>query len=187
MKSIRLTKEMRENIVSRVLKDAYDEKKEAIQQERYDFSEKVYADIYKKDLEAMTVLPDGWLPVSDEFMVQFGSDSTGYCRRMLQKKKRFLAKHLESYRQCLKIYDDEHEFTKIHDDLTKRIEDIDDEYKKTRIEIYGIVNSCNSTKQLKDAWPEIAKYVEIFEPTEQRTTEIAPVLDDINKRLGLKN
>lgn len=138
MKSIRLTKETRKNIISRILKDAYDKKLDAIQEERFEFSEKVYADIYSKELEKMNALPNGWLPEDTEFMVQFGSDSTGCCRRMLKEKKRFLAKHKESYRQCLKIYEDDHKYTKIHDDLTSRLEDLKQERNKTHSEIWGI-------------------------------------------------
>lgn len=186
MKSTRLTKENKEMIAKKIISDAYDKKKKALEEERYAFSEKVYADIYEKNLEQINNLPSGWLIESNEFMVQFGSSSTGYCQRMLKNKKRFLAKDTESYRQCLKIYDDGHKFTKIHDDLTDKIDFLKEEIKKSEREVWAMLNSCNTTKQLKEAWPEITKYVENFEPASERTTAIAPIIGDLNERLGLK-
>jgi hypothetical protein len=185
MKSTRLTKEMKRAITEKILVDAYKGRIDALENDRLDFSEVVYKDIYKKDLPQMDALPSGWLPESCEFMVQFGSQQTGFCRRMLREPKRFLGSDKKSHRQCLKIYDDNHKFTKIHDELTERKELGKQEYSASKREIISILDSCSTTKQAKEAWPEIEKYIENFEPVKERITQIVPIMGDLNERLGL--
>lgn len=186
MPSTRLTKEMKEQIASKILSKAYIKKEKSIEEQRFAFSERVYKDIYKKELDQMNDLPQGWLPESSEFTVQFGGRQTGYCRRMLREPKRFQAHHVKRYNQCIKIYSDNHKFTKKHDALTEKWESIREEKKNAERSIWAMLNSCNTTKQLKEAWPEIAKYVEIFEPASERSTAVAPIMDNLNKQLGLK-
>jgi len=186
-KSVRLSNNIRDGILKAILSSAFDKKKEALEERRLALSEEVYNDIYPaKVREKMYALEAGWLPESNQFQVQFGGHSSGVCERNLKEPKRFLAKHRErSYGQILKVYDNSHRFTKKHDDLTADITDYKESYNRSNNEARAILYSCNTTKQLKEAWPEIAKFVEIYESPSERTTAIVPITTELNKALGL--
>ena len=187
MSSTRLTKEMREAVALKIIEDTIGKNDEKIEKRRNDFSVKVYNTIYPKTMrDKMYALPDGWLPESDSFMVQFGASSMGYCRRALTEKKRFLASHKHSHSQCIAVYDDAHPLTKEHDEITKALYEQNEKKRDAYSKTMSILNSCHTTKQLKDLWPEVAKYIEGYEPKEERTTAIVPVTGELNALLGLK-
>ena len=186
-KSTRITERLGLQVIEHIIAGAFDEKEAAIEQQRFDFSVQVYEDLYddstRKEMEA---LPNGWLVESDTFNVQFGATSSGYCRRNLQKKKRFLAKHKESHSQCLKVYEESHPLAVAHDNLTKAQESLKEEKYRAIASAKSLVFSCRTTKQLKELWPEIKKYIEPYESVEERTTTaLAPITTELNKILGL--
>ena len=186
LRSTKLTKDCRISILNQIIKESFSDKVEEVEEERRAFSEVVYNDLYdEKTRRVMESLPEGWLPKSDHFFIQFGSDGTGYCRRAFSSPKLFLAKHKEGHHQCLKVYDGGHELSKLHADLTRRIGELKDTRDNAQNQARAILNSCSTTKQLKDCWPEITKYVEQYEPTESRTTAIAPVTKGLNDMLNL--
>jgi len=177
---------MRDSICRQIIKDSFNPQFEEITKERIAFSEKVYDDIYSGDRrKKMDSLPDGWLPEKEEFSVQFGSDGSGYCRRAFDKPKRFLAKDCKAYNQCLKIYEVDHPFTKTHQDLTDMLDDLKKKRDKAQQQTQAVLDSCNTTKQLKELWTEAAKYIEQYEPAEERTTQVALVTDELNELLNL--
>ena len=185
-KSTKLSNQLRDSILSQIITKAFDDRAKKIMEERMDFSLTVYNDLYNESTrKEMYDLPDGWLPESDEFYVQFGSAGSGYCRRAFKDSMRFLWKHKKSYSQCLKVYEESDPLSVQHDELTKKVEKLDEERAKAKRDAYAIIYSCNTTKQLKDVWPAIAKYVEQYEPAIERTTDIVPITDGLNAILGL--
>ena len=186
-KSTKLTKYLRDSICRQIIKDSFDSQFAEIEAERKVFSLKVYDDIYSGETrQAMDALPSGWLPESDEFYVQFGADGSGYCRRAFDSPKRFLGKDVITRTQCLKVYDTGHPLTHEHEDLTNKLNDLRAKKDKAIQQAMAVLESCTTTKQLKELWVEIAKYVEQYEPTEERTTAVALVTDELNELLNLK-
>lgn len=188
MKSQKLNQHTRESILRSVIRDAFKTTEEEIEVEREKLSEAIYNDVYDTQTQKkMNELPEGWLAKTQYFHVQFGSDSSGYCRRVFNEPKVALAKHLESSRQCIKIYDEDHKLSKWHKELTDKMKKMSDDYDKAHTQAAAIINSCNTTKQLKEAWAEIAPYVERYESQEDRKcTALAPITDELNLILGLK-
>ena len=186
LRSTKLTNDCRISILNQIIKESFSDRKEKIEEERLAFSEIVYNDLYnEKTRRTMESLPERWLPKSDYFFIQLGSDGAGYCRRAFNSPKLFLAKHKEGHRQCLKVYDGGHELSKRHADLTRSFDELAVIITNAQNQARAILNSCSTTKQLKDCWPEITKYVEQYEPTESRTTAIAPVTKGLNDMLSL--
>lgn len=184
-KSIRLTNQVRDELIGKLLDNAFGEKANQIKEWRFDFSEKVYNDIYdKKTREAMLALPDGWLAEKTEFHVQFGGDSRGYCERMLREPKRFLAKHS---RGAIKVFDVSHKLTIEHGKIDVAIEDLRQERRTAEQQARAVIYSCTTTAHLKSTWPEIADEVVQFEPKGEtdKANAIIPVMEGLNERLGL--
>jgi len=185
-KSTKLTNGMRDSILSQIIKGAYLEKEKSLEEKRLAFSLDVYNDFYPEKIrEQMDALPQGWLPERTEFKVQFGGDSSGVCRRMLKEPKRFQERH-SGFSAVIKVYDNSHKFTKRHDEITNALSDLTNEVSQSKTEANAILYSCHTTLQLKTAWPEIAKYVGVYEQKSERTTAIVPMTTDLNKKLGLK-
>ena len=65
-----------------------------------------------------------------------------------------------------------------HEAITSKIDNLKKEVRESYNQTKAIIYSCNTTRQLKDVWPECAKYIEVYEPVEQRTTAIAPITDE---------
>jgi hypothetical protein len=190
IKSQALSNSMRDKILDQIIKDAFNKEKTDHEESRYKFSEKVYENIYKSDIrKKMNELPDGWLPETTEFSVQFGSEASGYCRRMLKDPKRFpnSAVHGGGYsRPCLKVFDNADPLTTEHKKITDRGIELDARMKKAASEARAILYSCNTTSQLKTVWPAAKKYAEMYEPTSKAKTHIALQTKELNQLLGLK-
>lgn len=184
--SVRLTNDIKEGVIKNILAHSLGKEAEKLEQRRKELSDEVYNDYYDKTTrDKINALPDGWLPKRDRMHVVFGNSSTGYCERNFKEPKRFLARDMEH--RALKVYPYEHRLTAKHDKLTDDIKEHNEKMKKAEISARGVINNCNTTKQLKEVWPSIAKFVESYEPSQKKTgTEIAPVLTDLNKMLGLK-
>ena len=183
-KSIKLTNGMRDKIIAALIENAFREPKERLTKKRYAFSEKVYNDLYdKKTRDAMQSLPEGWLIERDEFAIQFGEHSSGYCQRNLCEPKRFLARHACG---VLKVYDNHHRFAVEHSELEAELYVLRDEKSRANAETRAVIYSCGTTARLKEVWPEIAGIVEQYEPSGDESKAIVPVLQDLNKKLGLK-
>lgn len=187
-KSIRLSNSVRDEIISRLINEAFDKKFEDIDSERYALSLKVYNDVFsKKERDAMYELPDGWLPTVSEMKVQFGGDSCGVCRREFKEPVRVPAKYTESYGRIYKVYPDNHAFTKLHDSITSDFDSLKQLKNKAIAQAKAVLYSCNTTKALKEAWPEIENLVCEYEPSEEseNKTAIVPVANGLNQILGL--
>jgi hypothetical protein len=188
-KSIRLTNQVREEILQKLLDKGFSAKKKEIEARRNELSIKVYNDVFsKKDRDLMQSLPQGWLPEISEMKVQFGGTSSGVCQREFQTPVRMPYKHVYSCStNVLKVYEDSHKFTIEHDKITDDTKVFCSERVKAEAQTKAVLYSCNTTKALKEAWPEISSIVEAYEPAEgsQNETAIVPVANGLNSILGL--
>lgn len=186
-KSIRLTNDIRDNIKRHIMEGQFSKERKQLKEREHKLSELVYEDIYgQKTIEKMYSLPEGWLPERRSFYVQFGTCSSGYCYRRTAELKRVPNNH--NIGICHKVYDPDHELTKIHDKLTLDLNNFNEMENKLNQEVYGILSSFTTTKKLKEYWPEITGIVEKFEPDNTEIgTQVAPILATLNDKLGLSN
>lgn len=188
-KSIRLTNQVRDEILLGLLKHGFDTEAKEIEERRYALSVKVYNDVFsKKDRDLMDSLPAGWLPQVTAIKVQFGGASSGVCERGFKEKVSVPHKH-KNYdsTNVLKVYEDSHKFTVEHDKITDDIKEFNARKIKAKAQANAVIYSCNTTKALKDAWPEIAEIVENYEPSadSENQTALVPVENGLNELLKL--
>lgn len=189
MKSQKLSTDKRDAIALKLLDKKFADIEAEIQKKKYAFNLEIYNSIYDEATRRkMNRLPKGWLPEKDEFAVYFeGGAYGGRCRPDLEKPKRFLHKH-ESLYVPIKAFDSSTEIHKKHEDISKEIEDSREERKKMNREVWAILNSANTTKQLIELWPEIEDIVkELFDNEASVSGYNLPAVNmaDINKKLGL--
>lgn len=192
LKSIRLTNQVRDKILDDLLAKAFDPKEEKLQKRRFDLSSKVYNDVYtKKQRDKMQEMPEGWLPKVNSLSVQFGGAGGDVCKRQFPEGEEVLVPYKDkgswAGTNILKVYDHSHKLTIEHDNLTDDIEEFKSQKRTTEAEARTVIYSANTTKALKEAWPQIAKIVEKYEPSEgsQNNTSIIPVTNSLNQKLGL--
>lgn len=192
-KSIRLTNQVREKILADLMAAAYDKKLKAISDRRYALSVKVYNDVYSKaQRDAMLALPSGWLPKVKSIQVQFGGSSSDVCKREFPEGEEvpvpYKDKNSWGSTNILKVYDHDHKLTLEHDAVTDDIKALNSEMEASQAEASAVLYSANTTKALKESWPEIADIVAKYEPSEgsQNGTSIIRVTQGLNEKLGLK-
>lgn len=182
LKSRQITYEIADKIVAQIVSSFMEEKEKQHKIDCTNFAERVYADVYKKHLEAMTALPEGYLPTRGSFAIQFSEASEGYTRLYFENPKRVLDKDLDI---AAKVYDEGSLYSVEFFNLKLVEQNLRQEKKDLCIKIRAVVNSHNTTKQLKDAWPEIKKYVEPYEKVPEKRQSLAPIITDLNKKLNL--
>lgn len=188
-KSIRLTNQVRDEILLKLLQHGFDAESKKIEKRRHELSVKVYNDVFsKKDRDLMDAIPAGWLPEVSEMKVQFGGASSGVCEREFEKPVKMPHKHVR-YRSTniLKVYDDNHKFTQEHDSVTDDQKALKEKRNKAEAQAKAVLFSCNTTKALKDAWPAIVEIVEHYEPSadSENQTALVPVENGLNELLRL--
>jgi hypothetical protein len=191
MRSVKMNQAMKDKLLKKIIKDKYEKLKDDFENKEHDFNERLYIDCMGKvTLEKMYDLPEGWLPESTEFLVYFeGGVYGGHCEPQLKEAKRFLSKHLNRgyVRSPLKIYDQNHKLYKEHEKISSEKESLKKEVNDTERNVRAIIESFNTTKQLCEAWPEIASIVEnMFGEDVTSSKSMLPAVNmvDINKKLG---
>lgn len=182
LKSRPITYEITDKIVSQIVNGFLVEKDEQLKKDSFDFAERVYKDVYKSELKKISDLPDGYLPERGSICVQFSEGSDGFVRLLFQGQKRILDKHTSN---AAKLYENDDELTIEFFNLQMRSSNLKQDRKTMTTQLKAVVNSHNTTKQLKDAWPEIKKYVEPFEIVPEKRRSLAPIINDLNKKLQL--
>ena len=182
LKSRPITYEITDKITGTIVNNSMAEKEEQLKQDSFAFANKVYDRVYKSELKRMNDLPEGYLLDDTSLRFQFSDASDGYTLIFFKEKKRILAKHRSD---VVAKFENDDELTKEFFQLKNRKEDLVKEKKDLTIKTRAVINSYNTTKQLKDAWPEIKKYVEPYETVPEKSRSLAPIIGDLNKKLQL--
>jgi len=185
IKSRQLSQEIRDHIEHDLIQDSFGDELADLKEKSFDLAIKAYNKIYCDKLQvAMSQVREGWLPRGKSFSVQFGTSSQGFQRLTLKEEVMFPYKDYAK-NQALIVFDDDDEITREFWKLEKIEQYLKDKKRETRKAIKQVTYSCNTTRQLKEKWPEIKKYVEKHERVFEYESNIAPVLDDLNKKLNL--
>lgn len=202
MGNFRLDKNDRSKIASRVLANRFDKKDTELHDRYAKLAEHCYERQYpKKVRDLMASLPDGWLRTSNDIHVQFGSAGMYYtrlsfngafpgdygCSRIAGRpavEKMFPSLDRDTLR--LLLDNDDPLSVKFHALQAER-----EEYAKERNiisnEVRGVIGSFHTTGTLLKAWPELEQFMKDIAPIARAsTTAIAPIVTDLNKKLGIK-
>jgi hypothetical protein len=134
MSSVRLTNDMREILVRRLLTHRYKDAIQAIIDRRAKLAVDVYDDVYSKANRArMAAIPAGWLPQDNDIAVRFGDGQRGYVNLFFNGRTDLSAPfyHIvddtnqtvhrtfpqKDKGQCLKVYPLEHDFSQTYEQI----------------------------------------------------------------------
>lgn len=186
--AIRLTKAMKDQIVSRLMDHAYAARKAALDAEELALGSDIYDDVYTHGVRAkMADLPKDYLRTTDRITVQisghgspsirFGDVSLGNVRRIA---------HLFDG-NAAKRYDSSSPFTaRFVDWKAKQVALLNEEDTATK-DARQILDSVATLSKLIEVWPEVRQFVQDFLPAPAIRAQ-SPMLpiSDVNKNLGLK-
>ena len=179
--STRLTNDMRDKIVSKLIRDRFFSEEQKLIKKREAFAKKVYNDVYsKKERDLMDSLPDNWLKKRDSIKVQFGSS---YDIAYISFGERLPLPYKDDGR-VVKIYDQEHNIAKQYKELKNKETMIREDKKNAESKAYSILNSVTTTGKLFSVWPEIEPTVSKMLP---KSTCVPTInVEEVNKVFNLK-
>lgn len=180
MATVRISNYMKEQVISRLLKHAFEEREKSLQAKWYALGDAVYQDLYPADLQKkMNALPAGFLPMDDDVRVSFGGNFT----RVYFGENRLLARSHQS--NAARVYDDKHPLSVRHDAYRSAKDQLEEETRKAKSSAQAILDSVTTLKKLIEVWPEVEPFVEDFKQTDSGRYLPALPVQDLNARLGL--
>lgn len=184
MASLKLTKTMREEIQTKILKHAFQEREEELNKRLSTIALRVYEDIYpKKQREAMDALPKGWLPSRNQVTAKMGKDQEYYKTFRLEKN---VCVPYTDIHSCSKVYDDEHPLAVLYQKYVADKDAFSKEWQDMKRRTWATLESVTMTGKLKALWPEIEKFVTEVENRYGGSYHVpSTTIVELNSRLNL--
>jgi len=181
MKSVRLTKEMRLKILSRLLGHAFGKRESELQADDEAFGLAVYEDVYEPLVRRrMRSLPDGFMMKRGHLKAAFGGQQDQVAWKGLLPTA-----SAHEYDRA-KSYPADHPLSLKHDELEKRRGRLRAEKDGVRSQIRGVLESVTTLRQLAEVWPEASSFVQDFvESGPVAVTALALPIKSLNEQLGL--
>lgn len=178
----RLTKQIREAMLSAILSHAFDAKQQEAKRAKIQAGEKVYQDIYAPHLVAMESLPKGFLPKSSAFYIAIGGQKhTVEC-----SEGRLIGRHHgDRYCEGAKLYVGDEAVAKNFLDAVEQCKDLKTQRDQMSHEITPVLESVHTFKKLWEVWPESKSLLEKFEVKPAIAILPAVQVDKLNVALGL--
>ncbi|CCG43362.1 Nmad5 family putative nucleotide modification protein [Magnetospirillum molischianum] len=150
----KLTNFDRDQIVGAVLKDAFDARNQAHQDEGYALGMSIYADVFgEKMIGQMNALPDGWLPTIKVVKVMIAG---AWTELVLSDFVRVLASRNG---HCLKSYEATDPLAERFTAWANAGEEIRVQKSELRNKVRALVYSVTTVKKLIEVWPEAVNYL----------------------------
>ena len=177
--SVRLTREMRNLILSKMMKHAFGDRTAILDKEFSLLGQDVYNDVYPNSLQAkMKALPDGFLPTNSHMHVSFGGQIANVSFGCSLRVSAALGYN------PTKIYPASDGLSVKYFELDKQRHVLDEERDKAKAAARAALNSCNTTRSLLAVWPEAEPFLrEYLEPPPVRALTLS--IPDLNKQLRL--
>ena len=177
----RLTKTMRHQIISNLIKHGFKERREVLENAERIFADTVYNDLYSDDVKAkMEAMPKGFLPSKNylycTFGDQFGKVSFG--------KERIIA-YKHHCGNAAKVYESNSLIAQRFFRLSDHWDTLIKEEAQAESTTQGILESVSTVEKLLEAWPECRPFVEGIAPVPKPLPPALPI-PEINAMLGLK-
>jgi len=181
MKSVRLTQDMRQKILCRLLEHAFGDRQKELRTDDEAFGLAVYEDVYDVlTRRRMKAFPEGFLKLKIHLKVAFGGQQDQVCWKGLRPTS---AAH--EYDRA-KSYLADHPLSKRRDELEQRRSRLREEQNKSRSQIKSVLDSCSTIRQLVEIWPEASSFVEDFAASgPAAVTALALPIKSLNEQLGL--
>jgi len=182
--SVRLTNEMRWAVLKALLAKAFDEEYRVYNQACEALGDLVYDDVYDRPARRMMArLPDGFLPEASQMKVSFGGEVDLV---HFSKPRRIANKHDGYEWNKASVYGCDHAFSVEHGRLVRLKRDLEERYAKAKKDAMAVLESCRTTGQLVEVWPEVAPFVEpLVDSPEKRVTSLTVPIAVVNDELGL--
>lgn len=182
MSTVRLTKYIRETVLARLLKHAFEAREKALEKDKHTFARQVYDAIYPAAIQkAMKALPKGYLPTASYLMVSFDGKYT----HVYFGESRLVAEcHQYGQYGAAKVFGPKDPLTVRYHELEKIEDALTAEKSKAKSSAEAALNSCTTVKKLIEVWPEVEPFVKDFATTSQSRALAIPI-KELNKSLGL--
>ncbi|WP_417847094.1 Nmad5 family putative nucleotide modification protein [Thalassospira povalilytica] len=178
---MKLSNEIRNNIIKALIKHRFAADQEAIDQREASLADKLYCDYYgAATRKQMDKMPDGALPVTRDTFVTFAG-----CRDTLKfssERRCFYIDRLGGSTMRVAKYDAHHAYTLEWHALENARKDLKERKSQAANKAEAVLKSVGSSKRLLEIWPE----VEPFLPPEPAKVQLpATITQDLNKALDL--
>lgn len=173
MAPARLTNNIRGSLQRKLLERAFQERAQDMVQRQSDFAREVYKEVFRKDLEKIASLPDGWLAKEEMFSVELGGEvvslsftglSEGWAlpdlfrkagAQRIDHRERF---PFSSRSGVLAKFDGRHLLTQRHRELSGERSDLLREMNRSWEVMSATLNSVSTIRKLIEVWPEVEAF-----------------------------
>ncbi len=177
----RLTKQLREKMLSTVLDHAFLDKQKKAKADLITIGEKIYSDVYGPHIDAMKSLPKGWLQKSSTVSIAIAGQSHSV---ELGESKLIGYDQYGKWNKA-KLYVGDELIAVEYLGLLEKSKDLTEERRQMQREVNAVLESVHTFKKLWEVWPECKSLLEKFEA--KPTIAILPAVqvDRLNSALGL--
>jgi len=176
----RLTKEIRTDIHDGLMARKFEGRDESIEKMIQDLGLKVYNTVYPRDVrKKMASFPEGAFVNGKNIKVAFGGERRCF---KFEDYKLFFYEHANSWNE-IEMFAGDHQLTAAHREIAKAEGQLKSEREALSLQVTAALRSCNTIKQLTDAWPEVVPFL----PPSKASPAGLPALpfSSLNKMLAL--
>lgn len=206
MTSTRLTRNIREALMKKLITRAFRERAQTLVERQCDFAGRVYDDALKPHLERIAAIPEGWLPTDDDIKVSFGSHytqldfgnglshtihhalrSAGAKARTDKAGNRIERRFPSKFRGvCAKVYAATHPLSEEFHNLQVEQEALVAEIERAQRTTKSTLESVTTVKKLIEVWPEVEEFAKQYLDNGERKA-VLPAIPraELNSQLGL--
>ena len=179
MSCVQLNQHMRDVILEKMLDHAFGERQRELDEAKMALAGDIYDDVYSDDMKRlMWKMPAGFLPTATGFQVIFAGQYTTVSWR---EERRAAEEH---FHKAVRTYPATDDLSKRHFELEKQDARLREDRARAKGAARAALNSCATTRQLVEIWPEAAPFVtSVAIPAQQRALTLS--IGDLNRQLNL--
>lgn len=183
MSTIRLTTELRGQIVVALMDRAFKAREAELDKAEAALAMDVYREAYPARIrKAMSELPQGFFPTTTSIFAKLGGDVVNL--HLHDKPAQLLSyDHESGYRTCITVLDARHALTERYRAWNRDQVKLQQERAQAKREAKAAVESASTVARLIAIWPEVAPIVNELLPVKPMLPAIQ--VSQLNKRFGL--
>jgi hypothetical protein len=179
MSTVRLNQGMRDTIMGRLMKHAFEKRELDLRKEDTKLADDVYDDIYPKDIKKkMADLPAEFFLSVQHLKVSFA----GQFEQVVMSAARPASKRHDY--NAAKVYDAKDPLSVRYFEIGKTRTKLREDRARAKSAARAALDSCSTIKQLLEVWPEAGAFVADF-TAPPKTRALTLSIKDLNKTLGL--